>query len=134
MSMLRESVSNDGDAPATILDEDHYQDCRFVLIDESHNLRHANTQRYNVLSDFMVEGGDRKVLMLTATPFNKSPWDIYNQVKTLSPRGDHTGTSGSPESTRILPPSRQRGTPLTGPPSTFPSEADSVAIAAVVRL
>ncbi|MBI2907526.1 MAG: helicase [Chloroflexi bacterium] len=79
-SLLRESSSG-GETGSCVLDEDRLQDCRFVLVDESHNFRHADSQRYRVLTDFLGEARDRKVLLLTATPYNKSPWDVYNQIK-----------------------------------------------------
>jgi len=80
-SLLRESGESGEGQSSTALDEDCYQDCRFVLIDESHHFRYSEPQRYRVLSDYLLEGGDRKVLLLTATPYNKSPLDVYNQVK-----------------------------------------------------
>ncbi|MHC4604483.1 MAG: C-terminal helicase domain-containing protein, partial [Planctomycetota bacterium] len=51
----------------------------FVLIDESHNFRHHTNQRYGVLQSYLSTG--RKVCLVTATPRNKSCWDIYNQIK-----------------------------------------------------
>lgn len=56
-----------------------------VLIDESHNYRNSNTVRYNVLSPFTQ---DRKVILLTATPQNNSPWDIYNQIRLFHPNDE----------------------------------------------
>lgn len=58
---------------------DRYPDRDFVLIDESHNLRHRDTQRYHVVEGFMAAG--RRCCLLTATPRNKSAWDIYHQLK-----------------------------------------------------
>jgi superfamily II DNA or RNA helicase len=80
MSKLQEP---DGKHPGEIeeLDKDASQDCRFVLIDESHNFRYSESQRYRVLNDYLGEGADRKVLLLTATPYNQSSWDLYNQIK-----------------------------------------------------
>lgn len=80
-SRLRER-RGDGDGPAgTALDSDAAQDCGFVLIDESHNLRYADSQRYRVVSDYLADGADRKALLLTATPYNKSYFDVYNQLR-----------------------------------------------------
>ncbi|MBW2146070.1 MAG: helicase [Deltaproteobacteria bacterium] len=56
-----------------------YRDRNFVLIDESHNLRHPDTQRYRVVQAFLATG--RRCCFLTATPRNKSAWDLYNQIK-----------------------------------------------------
>ncbi len=52
----------------------------FVLVDESHNLRNTDTQRYKVLQSYLA-AGDRRCVFLTATPRNRSAWDIYNQLK-----------------------------------------------------
>ncbi len=60
-----------------------YRDRDFVLIDESHNLRHSDTQRYRVIESFMVTG--RRCCLLTATPRNKSAWDVYAQMKLFHP-------------------------------------------------
>lgn len=55
----------------------------FVLIDESHNLRHRDTQRYRVVEAFTAHG--KRVCLLTATPRNKSAWDVYHQIKLFHP-------------------------------------------------
>jgi superfamily II DNA/RNA helicase/HKD family nuclease len=60
--------------------DDRYNDRDFVLIDESHNFRHHSPQRYQVLEDFL-QTGDKKILLMTATPRNKSAKDVYNQIK-----------------------------------------------------
>ena len=62
-----------------LLDEVKYRDRDFVLVDESHNFRHTNTQRYKVLQNFLATG--RRTVFLTATPRTRSAWDIYNQIK-----------------------------------------------------
>jgi hypothetical protein len=64
-----------------ILVEDlRYRDRDFVLIDESHNFRNDDTQRYRLIDEYLSAGG-RKVCLLTATPRNKSAWDVFNQLK-----------------------------------------------------
>jgi superfamily II DNA or RNA helicase len=85
MSMLRESRTSGDGASSGAMDDDRFQDCRFVLIDESHHFRYSEPQRYHILSDYLLGGTDRKVLLLTATPYNKSPWDVYNQLKLFHP-------------------------------------------------
>lgn len=62
-----------------LLDDFRFKDRDFVLIDESHNLRNNNTQRYKVLEAFL--GASKRCCFLTATPRNKSAWDIYHQLK-----------------------------------------------------
>ncbi|TAF05622.1 MAG: helicase [Nostocales cyanobacterium] len=76
MGMLKE----DEDSGFKVLLEDYqYKDRDFVLIDESHNLRNNNTQRYKVLETFLAAG--KRCCLLTATPRNKTAWDIYHQLK-----------------------------------------------------
>ena len=60
-------------------DDVKYRDRDFVLIDESHNLRNPNTQRYKVVQEFLADG--KTCCFLTATPRNKTAWDVYNQTK-----------------------------------------------------
>jgi superfamily II DNA/RNA helicase len=76
MGMLKED--DDGDVKA-LLNDFRFQDRDFVLIDESHNLRNNNTQRYKVVEAFL--GAGKRCCFLTATPRNKSAWDIYHQLK-----------------------------------------------------
>jgi superfamily II DNA or RNA helicase len=56
-----------------------YPDRDFVLIDESHNLRYSDTQRYKLVQTYLSTG--KRCCLLTATPRNKSAWDVYNQIK-----------------------------------------------------
>ncbi len=69
---------NNGDANFLLKDA-KYKDRDFLLIDESHNFRHPDTQRYKVVQSFLATG--RRCCFLTATPRNKSAWDLYNQIK-----------------------------------------------------
>lgn len=62
-----------------ILEDVKYRDRNFVLIDESHNLRYPDTQRYKVVQAFLATG--KRCCFLTATPRNKSSWDVYYQIK-----------------------------------------------------
>lgn len=62
-----------------LLKDSKFRDRDFVLIDESHNLRNPDTQRYKVMQTFLATG--RQCCFLTATPRNKSAWDVYHQIK-----------------------------------------------------
>ena len=53
---------------------------RLVIVDESHNLRNSNGVRYHNIKD-LIEYQDSKVLLLTATPYNKDFSDLGNQLK-----------------------------------------------------
>jgi HKD family nuclease len=76
MGYLRE---DDNDGVTKLLKDFRYKDRDFVLVDESHNLRHPDTQRYKVVQTFLSTG--RRCCFLTATPRNKSAWDVYHQIK-----------------------------------------------------
>ena len=76
MGLLKE---DDESGFKALLDDFKYKDRDFVLIDESHNLRNNTTQRYKVLETFLATG--KRCCLLTATPRNKSAWDIYYQLK-----------------------------------------------------
>jgi superfamily II DNA or RNA helicase len=52
---------------------------RVVVIDESHNLRTDTRQDYKALLDY-IERNDSKVVLLTATPYNKDYLDVANQL------------------------------------------------------
>lgn len=75
IGILRETETGN----ISLLDDVRYRDRDFVLVDESHNFRNTDTQRYRVLEAFLATG--RQCVLLTATPQNKSIWDIYNQLK-----------------------------------------------------
>ena len=84
MSMLRQG---DDDNRNVLLDDVRFRDRDFVLIDESHNFRNPNAQRYRVLQQYL-EGG-RRCVLLTATPRNSDVWDVYHQIR-LFHQGDVT--------------------------------------------
>jgi superfamily II DNA/RNA helicase len=62
-----------------LLDDVRFRDRDFLLVDESHNFRHPDTQRYKLVEAFLASG--RPVCFLTATPRNKSAWDVYYQIR-----------------------------------------------------
>jgi superfamily II DNA/RNA helicase len=76
MGYLREE---NGNGLGSVLEDAKYRDRDFVLIDESHNLRHPDTQRYRVVQSYLAAG--KRCCFLTATPRNKSAWDVYHQIK-----------------------------------------------------
>ena len=53
---------------------------RQVIIDESHNLRNDQGKRYRALKEFL-DDNDGKVILLSATPYNKSYLDLSNQLR-----------------------------------------------------
>lgn len=55
-----------------------------VLIDESHNLRNREGQRYRALLEYLRQCQSR-VIMLSATPYNKQYIDLSNQLRLFLP-------------------------------------------------
>ncbi|WKZ40515.1 MAG: helicase-related protein [Anaerolineales bacterium] len=53
---------------------------KLVIIDESHNLRNREGKRYRAIKDY-IERNESKVVLLTATPYNKSYIDLSNQLR-----------------------------------------------------
>jgi acetylornithine/succinyldiaminopimelate/putrescine aminotransferase len=51
-----------------------------VLIDESHNLRNREGRRYKAIADY-IKSCDAKVILLTATPYNKTKHDLSAQLR-----------------------------------------------------
>lgn len=59
-----------------------------VIVDEAHNFRHDSTLNYDLLQRICKSaranggnvGGGKRVLLLSATPFNNTPEDIKNQL------------------------------------------------------
>ncbi len=49
-----------------------------IIVDEAHNYRNEFTQDYDTLKKLCV---GNKVMLLTATPFNNQPSDIYSMIK-----------------------------------------------------
>lgn len=52
---------------------------KFVICDESHNLRNDTTRAHEAISDY-VRRNSSKVLLLTATPYNLAFTDVANQL------------------------------------------------------
>lgn len=76
-------LTEDNNGVNFLLEDAKYRQRDFVLIDESHNFRHSDTQRYKLMQGFLVTG--RKCCLLTATPRNKSAWDVFSQIKLFHP-------------------------------------------------
>ena len=63
---------------------------RLVLIDESHNLRNREGKRYRALSEY-IQSNDSKVILLSATPYNKTYLDLSNQLRLFVPEEKDIG-------------------------------------------
>ncbi|NCD33268.1 MAG: NgoFVII family restriction endonuclease [Spartobacteria bacterium] len=61
---------------------------QLVIIDESHNLRNREGQRYRLVRQYLEEN-ESKVMLLSATPYNKTFDDLGNQLRLfLDPEKD----------------------------------------------
>jgi superfamily II DNA or RNA helicase len=65
---------------------------RLVIVDESHNLRNREGKRYRALQEY-IQLNDSKVIMLTATPYNKSYLDLGNQLRLFIDEDENLGIS-----------------------------------------
>ena len=57
---------------------------RLVLIDESHNLRNREGKRYRAIQEY-VRQNESKLILLSATPYNKTYLDLSNQLALFVP-------------------------------------------------
>jgi superfamily II DNA or RNA helicase len=65
---------------------------RLVIIDESHNLRNDEGSRYRSIKSYLEEN-ESKVILLSATPYNKSFVDLSNQLRLFLPDDKDLGIS-----------------------------------------
>ena len=63
---------------------------RLVIIDESHNLRNRQGKRYGFVKDY-IDRNESKVILLTATPYNKTYFDLSNQLRLFIPEDQDLG-------------------------------------------
>ncbi len=74
---LRAKVISQSKVQTTLPDLRRY---RLVIIDESHNLRNDQGSRYRAIKSYLEEN-DSKVILLSATPYNKTYLDLSNQLR-----------------------------------------------------
>ncbi|NTV46235.1 MAG: helicase, partial [Chlorobiales bacterium] len=82
------------------IDFSQFHDVDVILVDESHNFRNHNSQRYQNLEQIIAANRGRgrsgmrtKIILLTATPINNSIFDLYYQITlfTQNDRGYFAG-------------------------------------------
>lgn len=61
------------------IDVDSARYYRLIIVDESHNLRNGGKRYQNIKQ--LINHQDSKVLLLTATPYNKDFSDLSNQLR-----------------------------------------------------
>jgi superfamily II DNA or RNA helicase len=64
-----------GNLPEAFEYTQQWQNIETIIIDEAHRFRNEDTQDYRILKNICR---DKKVILLTATPFNNSPSDIFS--------------------------------------------------------
>ena len=74
---LRAEVLSITQAQSKLPQERRY---RIVIVDESHNLRNSEGKRYRVIQEY-IQRNDSKVILLTATPYNKTYLDLSSQLR-----------------------------------------------------
>jgi len=57
---------------------------RLVILDESHNLRNREGRRYKAIQDY-IQKNESKVILLSATPYNKTYLDLSSQLRLFIP-------------------------------------------------
>ena len=72
------------------IDIDSSRFYRLIIVDESHNLRNSNGKRYQNIKG-LIEHLGCKVLLLTATPYNKDYSDLSSQLKLFLSEDDDLG-------------------------------------------
>lgn len=65
---------------------------RLVIIDESHNLRNRDGKRYRAIKEYIRENAS-KVILLSATPYNKTYTDLSNQLRLFIEDDEDIGIS-----------------------------------------
>ncbi len=61
-----------------------------IIVDEAHRYRNEDTYDYRMLHHVCTSHPDNKVLLLTATPFNNDPKDVFALVKLFQIPGQST--------------------------------------------
>ena len=61
-----------------------------MIIDESHNLRNREGQRYKAISEY-IEKNESQCILLSATPYNKTYLDLSSQLRLFVPEDKDLG-------------------------------------------
>ncbi|MER3399360.1 MAG: hypothetical protein C4316_12710 [Chloroflexota bacterium] len=65
--------------------EEYARRFRVIVVDESHNFRNPDTNRWPNLFRIISQGDpDKKVILLTATPVNNTVFDLYHQLRLIA--------------------------------------------------
>lgn len=72
--------------------EEYARKYNIIVVDESHNFRNNDTNRWRNLFRLLKEGEEfqkKKLILLTATPINNTVWDLYHQIRLLTRDNRH---------------------------------------------
>ena len=70
--------------------EEYARRFRVIVVDESHNFRNPDTNRWLNLFRLITRGDpDKKVILLTATPVNNTIFDLYHQLRLITGDNPH---------------------------------------------
>jgi superfamily II DNA or RNA helicase/HKD family nuclease len=61
-----------------------------IIVDEAHRYRNEDTDDYRMLHHICTSHPENKVILLTATPFNNNPKDIFSLIKLFQIPGQST--------------------------------------------
>jgi len=65
--------------------DEYAQRFRVIVVDESHNFRNPDTNRWPNLFKIITQGDpDKKLILLTATPVNNTVFDLYHQLRLIT--------------------------------------------------
>ena len=79
---LNDFEDGDGEEDGEDIEDMKFESYGLILIDESHNFRNSDTQKYQAINDLIGRISPTPyVVLLSATPQNNSPKDIYNQIR-----------------------------------------------------
>ncbi|MBF0404657.1 helicase-related protein [Candidatus Magnetominusculus xianensis] len=65
---------------------------RLIIIDESHNLRNREGRRYRAIHEY-IKDNESKVILLSATPYNKTYLDLSSQLRLFIDEESDLGVS-----------------------------------------
>ena len=63
---------------------------RLMVLDESQNLRNREGKRYKLIRDY-IEKNECRLILLSATPYNKTYLDLSNQLRLFVPEDKELG-------------------------------------------
>ena len=86
---LKASIISIGEVQSKLPDMRRF---KLVIIDESHNLRNDQGKRYRSIKAYLEEN-ESKVILLSATPYNKTYLDLSNQLRLFIPDDKDLGIS-----------------------------------------